>query len=53
MASNPGAVSIASITKVVSSLMVLDRMPLALGEQGPEFRFSYRDRRGVLGLPAQ
>ncbi len=36
-------VSIASITKVVSSLMVLDRMPLALGEQGPEFRFSYRD----------
>lgn len=43
VASNPGAVSIASITKVVSSLMVLDRMPLALGEQGPEFRFSYRD----------
>jgi D-alanyl-D-alanine carboxypeptidase len=42
-ASNPGAVSIASITKVVSSLMVLDRMPLALGEQGPEFRFDYGD----------
>ncbi|QNA93753.1 D-alanyl-D-alanine carboxypeptidase [Microbacterium sp. Se63.02b] len=36
-------VSIASITKVVSSLMVLDRMPLALGEQGPEFGFTYRD----------
>lgn len=42
-ASNPAAVSIASITKVVSSLMVLDRMPLALGEQGPEFRFDYGD----------
>ncbi len=36
-------VSIASITKVVSSLMVLDRMPLALGEQGPEFGFTYGD----------
>jgi D-alanyl-D-alanine carboxypeptidase (penicillin-binding protein 5/6) len=42
-ASNPSAVSIASITKVVSSLMVLDRMPLAPGEQGPEFRFDYGD----------
>jgi D-alanyl-D-alanine carboxypeptidase (penicillin-binding protein 5/6) len=42
-ASIPDAVSIASITKVVSSLMVLDRMPLALGEQGPEFSFTYRD----------
>ncbi|MDF2508918.1 MAG: hypothetical protein K0Q52_2777 [Microbacterium sp.] len=41
--SNPAPVSIASITKVVSSLMVLDRMPLALGEQGPEFRFDYGD----------
>jgi D-alanyl-D-alanine carboxypeptidase (penicillin-binding protein 5/6) len=28
---------------VVSSLMVLDRMPLQLGEQGPEFRFTYGD----------
>ena len=42
-ASIPDAVSIASITKVVSSLMVLDRMPLALGEQGPEFSFTKRD----------
>lgn len=41
--SAPNAVSIASITKVVSSLMVLDRMPLALGEQGPEFRFDRGD----------
>lgn len=42
-ASIPDAVSIASITKVVSSLMVLDRMPLALGEQGPEFSFTSSD----------
>lgn len=30
---------IASITKVVSSLMVLDRVPLAPGEQGPSYDF--------------
>ncbi len=42
-ASAADAVSIASITKVVSSLMVLDRMPLAVGEQGPEFRFDRAD----------
>lgn len=42
-ASIPDQVSIASITKVVSSLMVLDRMPLAPGEQGPEFGFTRRD----------
>jgi D-alanyl-D-alanine carboxypeptidase (penicillin-binding protein 5/6) len=42
-ASAPDAVSIASITKVVSSLMVLDRMPLAPGEQGPEFGFDRGD----------
>lgn len=35
--------AIASITKVVSSLMVLDRMPLAVGEQGPEFGFTGAD----------
>ncbi|MFJ4223107.1 D-alanyl-D-alanine carboxypeptidase family protein [Microbacterium sp. NPDC089695] len=36
---------IASVTKVVSSLMVLERMPLALGEQGPEFAFTRADNR--------
>ncbi|WP_312170467.1 D-alanyl-D-alanine carboxypeptidase [Microbacterium sp.] len=35
--------AIASITKVVSSLMVLDSMPLAVGEQGPEFSFTRAD----------
>ncbi|WP_136052968.1 D-alanyl-D-alanine carboxypeptidase family protein [Microbacterium sp. K36] len=42
-ASTTAPVSIASITKVVSSLMVLDRLPLAPGEQGPEFSFTYAD----------
>jgi D-alanyl-D-alanine carboxypeptidase (penicillin-binding protein 5/6) len=42
-ASGTAPVSIASITKVVSALMVLDRMPLAPGEQGPEFSFTYWD----------
>lgn len=42
-ASATQAVPIASVTKVVSSLMVLDRMPLQLGEQGPEFAFDYGD----------
>lgn len=37
------AAAIASITKVVSSLMVLDRMPLGVGEQGPEFAFTRAD----------
>ncbi|WP_160173193.1 hypothetical protein [Microbacterium sp. CH12i] len=43
MASTPDAASIASLTKVVTSLMVLDRMPLQPGEQGPEFSFTYSD----------
>lgn len=42
-ASSPDAASIASITKVVSALMVLDRMPLAPGEQGPAFSFTRAD----------
>lgn len=37
------AAAIASVTKVVSSMMVLDRMPLAVGEQGPEFSFTWSD----------
>lgn len=35
--------AIASITKIVTALVVLDEMPLAVGEQGPEFRFEYAD----------
>ncbi|GAA1541332.1 hypothetical protein GCM10009803_22240 [Microbacterium ginsengiterrae] len=42
-ASSAEPASIASITKVVTSLMVLDRLPLQLGEQGPEYAFTYGD----------
>jgi D-alanyl-D-alanine carboxypeptidase (penicillin-binding protein 5/6) len=38
------AAPIASITKVVTALVVLDEMPLALGEQGPDYRITSRDR---------
>ena len=40
---------IASITKLVTALLVLDQMPLALGEQGPEFRFTSRDESAYWG----
>ncbi|GAA3937788.1 hypothetical protein GCM10022383_14980 [Microbacterium soli] len=36
---------IASISKVVSVLMVLDELPLEVGEQGPSFEFTWADRR--------
>jgi D-alanyl-D-alanine carboxypeptidase (penicillin-binding protein 5/6) len=35
---------IASITKIVTALLVLDEMPLDRGEQGPEYAFTWRDR---------
>ncbi|WP_067195475.1 D-alanyl-D-alanine carboxypeptidase family protein [Microbacterium sp. XT11] len=43
VASTDDRAVIASVTKVVSTLMVLDRMPLAPGEQGPEFSFTRAD----------
>jgi serine-type D-Ala-D-Ala carboxypeptidase (penicillin-binding protein 5/6) len=43
LASSGDASSIASITKVVTALLVLDRMPLALGEAGPDYSFTYAD----------
>lgn len=42
-ASTESAVPIASITKVVTSLMILDRLPLQPGETGPEYQFRYSD----------
>ncbi|MDN3496991.1 hypothetical protein QL996_13700 [Planococcus sp. APC 4015] len=36
--------TIASITKIVTALVVLEEQPLAVGEQGPEYRFTARDR---------
>ena len=44
LASTPDPDAIASITKVVTALVVLDEMPLAVGEQGPEYRFTAADR---------
>lgn len=44
LASSGDPSSIASITKVVTALLVLDRMPLAVGEAGPEYRFTASDR---------
>ncbi|MFT4157952.1 MAG: D-alanyl-D-alanine carboxypeptidase [Microbacterium sp.] len=43
VASSAEPTEIASISKVVSALMVLERMPLALGEQGPSFSFTWAD----------
>lgn len=43
VASGADPAAIASITKLVTALVVLDQMPLAVGEQGPEFRFGYWD----------
>ncbi|MGC5171813.1 D-alanyl-D-alanine carboxypeptidase family protein [Microbacterium sp. DT81.1] len=43
LASTAESTPIASITKVVTALLVLDEMPLAVGEEGPEYRFTDRD----------
>ncbi len=43
-ASDTTMVPIASIGKLLSALLVLDRMPLSLGESGPDFHFTQRDR---------
>lgn len=43
-ASSGEAESIASITKVVTALLVLDRLPLAPGEQGKDYAFTSADR---------
>ncbi|MDD7928657.1 D-alanyl-D-alanine carboxypeptidase family protein [Microbacterium thalli] len=44
-ASSGDAASIASITKLVTALVVLDQQPLGAGERGPEFTFTTADRR--------
>ncbi|MCR2815403.1 D-alanyl-D-alanine carboxypeptidase family protein [Microbacterium jiangjiandongii] len=59
VASASDPTSIASLTKVVTSLMVLEEMPLTPGEQGPEYRFTSADQseywayreRGESALP--
>lgn len=42
-ASSGDASPIASVTKLVTMLMVLEQSPLAPGEQGPSFEFSWDD----------
>ena len=44
LASTADPDSMASITKLVTALVVLDEMPLNPGEQGPEYRFTSSDR---------
>ncbi|MDQ0645814.1 D-alanyl-D-alanine carboxypeptidase (penicillin-binding protein 5/6) [Microbacterium natoriense] len=48
LASSTDPAAIASISKVVSAMMVLDRMPLAPGEQGPSFSFTRADSQSYL-----
>jgi D-alanyl-D-alanine carboxypeptidase (penicillin-binding protein 5/6) len=43
-ASDTKAVRMASISKLLTALMVLDRMPLAVGEKGTTFFFTQNDR---------
>lgn len=43
-ASTVDRTAMASIAKLVTALLVLDEQPLALGEQGPEYRFTAADQ---------
>ncbi|QMU96478.1 D-alanyl-D-alanine carboxypeptidase [Microbacterium esteraromaticum] len=45
VASGTTPAEIASISKVVSVMMVLDELPLNVGEQGPSFEFTAADQR--------
>jgi len=48
LASTPDRDEIASITKVASVMMVLEKLPLKVGEQGPSFEFTRADHRDYL-----
>lgn len=43
-ASSETPAQMASTTKLVTALVILDQAPLAVGEQGPEYAFTYADR---------
>ncbi|WP_243075380.1 D-alanyl-D-alanine carboxypeptidase family protein [Microbacterium sp. SS28] len=49
VASTQDAAPIASITKVVTALLVLEELPLAIGEPGPDYRFTANDRTRYWG----
>jgi len=44
-ATTTDAVPMASITKLVTALMIVEELPLSVGESGPEFSFTARDRQ--------
>ncbi|MFT4220090.1 MAG: D-alanyl-D-alanine carboxypeptidase [Microbacterium sp.] len=44
VASSEDPAPIASITKLVTTLMVLEELPLAVGEQGPKYAFTAQDQ---------
>jgi len=48
LASTTDREEIASITKVASVMMVLEKLPLKVGEQGPSFEFTRADHRDYL-----
>ena len=48
-ASTQDAAPIASITKVVTALLVLEELPLAIGEQGEQYSFTSADRSSYWG----
>lgn len=52
-ASSAAAMPMASITKLVTAQMILEQMPLAPGESGPEFSFTARDRQTYLNYLAK
>ncbi len=52
-ASSDDAVAMASITKLVTALMVLEQQPLAAGEQGAEREITYSDRVDYWGFLAR
>ena len=44
LASTDGSAPMASITKLVTALLVLEELPLKVGESGPDYSFTFRDR---------
>ncbi len=52
VASTSEAAPMASITKLVTALLVLEELPLKLGEQGPDYAFTFRDRSEYYGYLA-
>ncbi|HTN56292.1 MAG TPA: D-alanyl-D-alanine carboxypeptidase [Microbacterium sp.] len=48
LASTTDRDEIASITKIASAMMVLEKLPLEVGEQGPSFEFTRSDRQEYL-----